>query len=597
MKDSKVALELLAPKILEMSSITAKAQIGMWKAMRSTKKQTDIMCKLAAACQKMMPYWGGDLRNVDMDSMANLHQKLTDVEYFDQFREKWFSAVQDQLDIEMVRKLTEKEWNEKLSLFVDLPSNSHFDYDEDREDSFDSALNSMFVMETFTQKMSEGVDSLLTGFFLDWAVNKLNLLNFQEGGGMGGGASEVELQRVYSELTTLKAEMDVLQFDHDNLKGKHEELLEKVAILEPEAARVKELVERSGKLSNDMQALNLDFVSLTESHTILTKSNTKLVADHKAANELIKNQSAEIKATKEAMARVQSELDERNAIQQAMTDELEAAREKERIRLFELISTQMQTEPFIEDAGCQTEFIVPPMSLHHTMSSNISHSTPASAKRSFYPVVTPGGPSKGLMASLHDEFHMPMEIQSAANTHSGDFPDHASATSQMTSSIFDEGTHMSSLLDGSDFMDERSVMTPIIMHHDSDLFSTNSRPGSKSNSKKGFNESLKLLNKISASQQHGKLNVGLPRIHSMYSDTPDTSCPPSPVQQPLSGKLSPIKYEKPNEGQIWARSDTVRISSRKSFSSRSESTQSITSMLESHRRNQAPAHRKSMNSR
>ena len=605
---------------MELSSITAKAQIGLWNAMKSTKLQTDFICKMAAACEKMIPFWGSDPSQMDIDDMADLHAKIANLEYFDSFREKWMAAVE--LDRNMMKKLSEKEWNEHLFLFVGLPSSCHFDYDEDRERSFDTALNAMLVMENFTEKMSGGVENLLTSLFLDWSSGKMSFL---DGGGYGGGG-----EAQVAKMNELNKELHELKESSEKMKKENEKLVEKVALLEPDAVRCVEVVKACETLEKEVQGLTTDNIEWYEKYSELVAKNDKLQQDHKKANELIQQLKTEIKSTQDTLATTQTALDERNAVQGAMQEELDAAREKERIRLFELVSTEMQTDPFIVDVGCQTEFIVPPLSLHHSMSSKISRNTPASSKRSFYPIVTPGGPTKGFMASLHDEFAFP-ENHSVMDMHSngshnsnnnytqgsshGEYSptrerdtmqDHASATSILTMSLDDGGTLMStSMNDTNDYIDdkeERCVLTPILMHHESDLFSSSSsRPGSKSNSNRGFNESIRMLNKISAAKHNKNVDIGLPSIQTVYSEvSSDAGSQTSGHPQPLSGKLSPIKYVKPTAGPTWGTSDTIRMHPRSNLS-RSQSMagapKAISGMLEAHRRHQAPSYRKDLQSR
>ena len=591
-KDSRSTVDTLSPKLFELSAIAAKSQIGLWKAMRTTKNLTDTLCKMAAVCDKMVPYFSNDATTTALNDLTELYNKISDAEYFDQFKEKWITAAQ--VDEYMMKKLSEKQWNEQFSLFVDLQSNSHFDYGAEREYGFDSALNSMMMMEVFTEKMSGGVESILTSFFLDWLKVKINFVSGGggEGGGFGGGGlvNEAELSRMQLEMNTVKADLDFLQFTHANVKKENEEMAEKIKLLEPEASRCADLVTRNTKLTNDLQALNMDFIKLTEEHTALTKSNKNLEAEHQKANNLIETQSSELSTTKSALTKVQEDLDYRNSIQDAMQQEVDYQRERERIRLYGLVSSEMQTDPFIVDVGCQTEFIVPPMSLQHKMSSSVSRATPASSKRSFYPVVTPGSSTRGLMANLNDEYSFP-ENHNSLSSRDLLLTDQVSATSNLSMSL-DDGMNNSSIFDGTEFLEERSVLTPILMHHDSDFFSTSSKPGSKSSSTRGINERLKILNKLSAA--HQKVDMGLPSI--ALSEVSSMGSQTTKIPQPLSGKLSPIKYEKPDTGPMWTRSDTIRIQPRK-YLSRTESRNEIDNILEVHRRHQAPPYRKDAKSR
>jgi hypothetical protein len=531
----------------------------------------------------MMPFWGSDPL-MDVDDLADLQSNLQSAEYFDQFREKWLVAVQ--LDENMVLKLSEKEWNEQMAMFVDLPSSCHFDYDEDRERSFDSALNSMLTMENFTAKMSTAVDGLLQKSFVDWSLDKIDLLN---GGGGMGAQGEAELSRVYAENAAIKTEMHGLQYHFGAAKQERDDLAAKVELLEPDAIRCQELVERSTKLAQDLQTANTNLVNLNEKHNFLTMANKKLKERHEDANDAIKKHLAEIASLKAILAKVQAELDRVNSIQDAMTAELDAARVKEQIRLFELVHSAMQTEPFIVDAACQTDFIVAPMSLHHNMSASISHSTPASSKRSFYPVVTAGAaPRSKLQASLQDEYDT---RENTMRSEHEDFERSLERSSSNISNHFDND-NVSSIFDGTEFLEERSVLTPITMHHESDF---GSRPGSKVNSR-GFNESLKMLNKMAAAKNNSRLDVGLPSIHASFSEaSSDAGSLASTVTMPLSGKLSPIKYVKERSGPMWSSSDTIRMQPRR-YMSHAESSNEITTMLEAHRRNQAPSYRKDMNS-
>mmetsp|Transcript_13853 Transcript_13853/g.20723 ORF Transcript_13853/g.20723 Transcript_13853/m.20723 type:complete len:546 (+) Transcript_13853:611-2248(+) len=388
----------MAPVTIDFCAAMTKCTMGMWKAMRVTKQNADLFCKMQQMFDFIKQYMGF---SSDPDDVEDAQRILRNPNKFDKRKGQWVHDYS--MNMDLLRELCRDEVDPVSGEVIDSKASNYFGFDPvHRQVKFEIAFGTVLQLKDYNDKIVGEVDSTLQRILSDWADSKLMALD----GGVGGSGSEGKLAKVYEELTTTLREKDEADNKISALTLEVENLSQRIDEMAPDSRRAKELFDRNTHLAKNLKETTAALAALDEEHNVLQELHRNLTDVHTSTTHKLQQTSEENDSRQIQIQELNRKLESTVELHTKAADDLALVLERERARLFDLVHTDMQTDPLVEDVSTQTEFLVAPLSLRHKMSSEVPHCRGSSAKRVFFPTVTPGsaGNSTATLCDLFPEY-------------------------------------------------------------------------------------------------------------------------------------------------------------------------------------------------